>query len=185
MEKVNEANFFKDKIDENYSKFPDVEFYFNAFLHSCYSIPNHLLEDYNKKFGLGIIECLNVNSFKEKAKKLDKTDAVEFISWYSAEVKKLNSTLLGEILRNKRHQSAHRHVVPVLDFATLTWGNFLSKQQIEQIKLANPQLLKTVVPTEEFANVELYDVVDVLRLYIDMVSEASRKFPNELLQGRY
>jgi hypothetical protein len=181
--KIKEAMFFYQKINDNYTVFPDVQYYFNAFLNSCFSIPAHLLEDYNKKYNLGITlnNKLTVKDFKQKAKELNKTDALEFISRYSQKLKTINSTTLGQIISKKRHETTHRQSVEVEDFATLMWSEFTPKDRIEQIKLANPQLPKTVIHTEEMAYVEIADCQHFIDSIIAMVSEAIEKFPNDLL----
>src|SRR3989442_10542068 len=122
-DKVKEAMFFYQKINENYSVFPDVQYFFNAFLNSCFSIPAHLLEEYNKKYDLGITlaDKLTVKDFRQKAKELKKTDALEFISWYEQKLKKVNSDTLGKIISKKRHEATHRQSVEVEDLTKHMW----------------------------------------------------------------
>jgi len=55
-EKIKEAEFFLQKIIENYEKSPLVEYYFHAFLTSTRSISDYLLEDYNKKYNFNITD---------------------------------------------------------------------------------------------------------------------------------
>src|SRR3989344_381277 len=187
VDKIKEAKFFLDKINENYDVFPDVQYYFNAFLNSSYSIPAHLLEDYNKKYVLGIKsdQKLSVKAFEQQAKKLNKTDAIVFILWYKQSITKIKSTTIGKVISNKRHQSTHRESVEVEDFGKIRWGKFLPEDRIKQIQLANTKLPKTVFHTEELAYIEVRDCDSFLISMIDLVLKAIEKFPNELLDVKF
>lgn len=187
LEKVSEASFFYVKINENYTKFPDVQYYFNAFLNSCFSIPAHLLEDYNNKYKLGITfgDKLTIKNFKQKAEDKNNKEALEFISWYSTKLKTINSTTLGKIIMNKRNEATHRQSVKVEDFVTLMWGKNMPRDYIEQIRVANPHLPKTVIHTEEMAYVELTDCQSFIITISNMVGEANEQYPNPLIAVRF
>ena len=69
--KIKEAKFFLQKIKENYEKSPDNQYFFSAFLSATFSIRDHLLEDYNLKYGLEISMnvILTLDRFENEAKK--------------------------------------------------------------------------------------------------------------------
>ena len=69
-------------------------FYFRGTLASLKGVLDHLLEEYNVRFNLGISadEDLNVSAFSNKAKNMNNKDAIKFIREY----KKTKETLLED-----------------------------------------------------------------------------------------
>src|SRR5690349_20954864 len=65
----------------------EFEFYFRATLDSLKGVRDHLLEEYNKKFGLGIGEedNLYVSSFRAAAKSKGDSTAEKFIDLFDKE----------------------------------------------------------------------------------------------------
>lgn len=180
--KIKEAKFFLQKIKENYDKSPDNQYYLSAFLSATFSIRDHLLEDYNLKFGLGIAlnDKLDLKKFEAKARELNKTDAIEFVSWYKQKIEEIKSQLLGEILIEKRHNTIHRQVIHVQNLIELTHGDQMPKSYINQIKLANPHLNKTVFHTEQMAYIELKNCEEMLVIMEKLVLTTLANYPNEL-----
>lgn len=46
--KLNEAKFFLNKLEENYSKYPDFDYYLNAFINSARSVLWIMKKEFNK-----------------------------------------------------------------------------------------------------------------------------------------
>ena len=180
--KIKEAKFFLQKIKENYDESPDNQYYLSAFLSATFSIRDHLLEDYNLKFKLGFTldEKLNLDRFEKRAKKLNKDDALEFISWYKQKIDEIKSQTLGEILVKKRHNTIHRQVVQVVNLLEIMYGDHLPKPHLEQIKLVNPRLNKTVFHTEQMAYIELENCEEMLTIMEKLVLATLANYPNEL-----
>lgn len=87
-----------------------------AFLVKARSVPDVLLEDFNKKFSLGIsLEAeLSPKTFEDKARQLRNTSALDFIQWWKAKMNHIRSDPLGSIFfgwKGKRNISVHRKVV--------------------------------------------------------------------------
>lgn len=70
------------------------------------SIPEHLLEDFNQKFGLGI--PLDNRKFHDEFKKRSAGQSKQFFYWYNDELKKYRYDSKLKILMNKRNIEMHR-----------------------------------------------------------------------------
>ncbi len=71
------------------------------FIKTMHDVFSHLLDEYNNKFGLKI-EKIGLNTFKAKAKKLSKIDAINFLIWYEKEYQKIKSDeVCGHLLEKK------------------------------------------------------------------------------------
>lgn len=182
--KIKEAKFFLHKIKENYEKSPDNQYYFSAFLSATFSIRDHLLEDYNMKYGLGIPmdKILTLNRFEKEAKKQNNEEAIEFIQWYKQKIEQIESDILGKILATKRHSTIHRQVVPVVNLIEIMHSDQLPKSYIEQMKLVNPHLNKTVFHTKEAAYIELKDGEEMLEIMEKIVLETLIKYNNKFAE---
>jgi len=180
--KIKEAKFFLQKIKDNYEKSPDNQYYLSAFLSATFSIRDHLLEDYNLKFDLGIPlnDKLTIKKFEDKARKLNKDNALEFILWYKKKIEEIKSQTMGEVLVEKRHNTVHRQVVHVRNLIELMHGDRLPKSYIDQIKLANPHLNKTVFHTKQMAYIELNNCEEMLAIMEKLVLATLSNYPNEL-----
>lgn len=77
-----EFGISKMKVDTT-----NFEFYFRGTLATLKGILDHLLEDYNDKYGLAIgpDEDLNIAKFKEVASRKGSNDAIKFITVYEQE----------------------------------------------------------------------------------------------------
>lgn len=81
-----------------------------AFLAMSRSIADHLLEEYNVKFGLGIglLEKLTPRTFKEKAENQNNQTALDFIEFYTKVFKKLKENRSFSLLYHIRNVKIHR-----------------------------------------------------------------------------
>ncbi len=106
-EKIKESEFFLQKI-KDYYRTQDVEYYLHAFLCSSRSIPDHLLEDYNQKFGFNIdLEERNFDSkFREKAE--ENSDAKKFLQLYDKKITDIKTDEIGRYMWIKRNIAVHR-----------------------------------------------------------------------------
>ncbi len=111
-EKIGEAERWLDKIKDSEHRKDRTELKDNVstFLNCANSIPDHLLEEYNKKFNLGITlnDKLSPSTFEDAAKKQKNTQATKFISEFKKEKKKIESDPVGKILKKKRNLDTHR-----------------------------------------------------------------------------
>jgi len=82
----------------------------NAFLNTVNSIPDHLLEEYQQKFYLGITfyDELRPRIFEDTAKKQGNRQALGFILAFNQEKAKIESDPIGKILTKKRDLDTHR-----------------------------------------------------------------------------
>lgn len=105
-DKIKEAKYNYKKLSEVNSD-EEFQIVLSNFLNSCYSIPQHLLEEANQKCGYNI-DYVTPKIIKEKAKNEGHTNVVEFIDWYSDYYKKIrNSPDYGFLLERRRH-SVHK-----------------------------------------------------------------------------
>ena len=85
---------------------------FSAFLSEAKSIADHLLQDYNSKFGFEI-QYLTPKTFKEKACDEVNLDALKFISIYNNKLQKLRKNKLANYLFKKRNDYVHKESDPL------------------------------------------------------------------------
>lgn len=109
-DKVDQAERWLDKIKNSYPNQTEVEDNLSAFLSSINSIPDHLLEDYNNKYNLGVslTEDLYKNKFEDKAKSQKNVNAIAFIVWFKQKINIIELDPIGSILTQKRHLDIHR-----------------------------------------------------------------------------
>ena len=102
------------KLDKkNYEEVKEeFEHELNAFLSTIRSVPEHLLDDYNIKYGLNIKdkEWLKKN-FKNRAVRMGDSKAVKFFDWWNAEDNRIRRDPLGNFVLTKRRISIHRRRV--------------------------------------------------------------------------
>lgn len=116
IEKIKESSYNLNNL-KNADKWSEVYFYtFNCFIASARSILDHLLEDYNKKYNLGIdLEVHDLKSaFHKKAK--GKPDAEQFIEWYEDEYKKIIDEPNYRTLIKQRNIILHRQTIKPTKF---------------------------------------------------------------------
>lgn len=111
-EKIDESErwFAKIQNSEHRKNRTELEDNIKAFLNSVNSIPDHLLEEYNKKFNLGIDlkDNLYPRTFEEIATQKGNQAALKFISTFKKEKGKVESDPIGKILLPKRDLDTHR-----------------------------------------------------------------------------
>lgn len=181
-EKINEAKFFLEKIIENYTQSPFLEYYFNAFVTSTRSISDYLLEDYNQKFNLGIPDNERKfhEMFKEKAYQLG-GQAVEFHKWHDRQITKITSNMYGKTFWNKRNFIIHRDGEKLDNISQMIVGNDFPKDKAIAIQKNYDQPLQffptTVIWIEDFGYVDLKEACEhFISLMREMVSEAHRTY---------
>jgi hypothetical protein len=188
--KIDEARFFLQKINDSYKKSPDNKYYLSAFLSSAYSIKDHLLGDYNKKFHLGIKDNLGFQKNFEK-KALEEANGgnitpFAFVLWYNKKNKAIREESLVKVLEKSRNQTIHSESIRVENLLDLMFNEGFPEQYMEQVKLVNPHLDITVFDTGDLmANVNLNECENILTLMEDFVKEALKKFPNELVDVEF
>lgn len=110
--KIGEAERWLAKIknSEHRKERTDLKDNVSTFLNCANSIPDHLLEEYNKKFKLGITlnDKLNPRAFEDEAKNNNNQKALDFISSFKKEKSKVESHHVGKVLTKKRDLDTHR-----------------------------------------------------------------------------
>lgn len=112
--KLRGAIYRLQRMEELYSKDDESFFYeFEDFLVRVRSVPDVLLEDFNKKFSLGISleEKLYPQTFENRACQLGNTKAIDFIQFWKSEMKQIRCDRIGSMLLEKRDFAVHRGVV--------------------------------------------------------------------------
>jgi hypothetical protein len=108
------AAYHLQRMEELYLKNDEHFIYeLEAFLVKVRSILDVLLEDFNKKFCLGISseERLSPDLFEERALRSTNKEAIEFIKWWRHKKDSIRSSKLGSLLFEKRNLSVHRKVI--------------------------------------------------------------------------
>jgi hypothetical protein len=111
-EKLEEAKFFLQKLSPSQSTLQETVYYYSAFLSSARSIFDHLLEEANQKFVLGIPldQRLDGKKFNELTRYSGNIRAREFIQWYDSVFDKINKTEIGKIFKIERDLNTHRRI---------------------------------------------------------------------------
>jgi len=111
-EKISETERWLKRIQNSEHRKDRTELKDNvsAFLNCVNSIPDHLLEEYNKKFQLGITlnDKLYPSIFEKEANIQNNKKALQFISDFKSEKNKVESDSVGKILTKKRDLDTHR-----------------------------------------------------------------------------
>ena len=110
-EKIKEAEYFLNRLPD--LQMDVVRFEVSAFLSASRSVFYHLLDDYAKKFNLGEIKKLHVQSFEARAKKLRNKRALDFIEWYRGVEKSIDENPECGFLSQLRDLSVHRETPKV------------------------------------------------------------------------
>lgn len=116
-QKLQESKFFLEKLRGSLQLLPqdlttrrESNYYLSAFLAAAVSVFDHLLEDYNVKFSLGILltDKLHPDAFRKEATRTSNHAALRFLEWWAKEKKALEQNdPIGKLL-NKRHLNIHR-----------------------------------------------------------------------------
>lgn len=74
------------------------------------SVTDHLLQEYNEKFilGIGLETRMNFEQFKETAKRKLNKEAMAFVAWLQAEVREIHDDEVLGPLSEQRHFIVHR-----------------------------------------------------------------------------
>lgn len=83
----------------------------SAFLSSCRSIPEHMLEEYNQKYSLGISKKNELNSKTFRAKSFGNKNAQSFIDYFDARIEEIKKDKIGNFMWEKRNLNIHRSTV--------------------------------------------------------------------------
>jgi hypothetical protein len=203
--KIAEVERWFKKIEQSYPKEQlELQDNVNAFLNAVNSIPDHLLEDYNVKFGLSI--PLNTTSFRrEFANRVNQSNdqaLLEFYSWFDAKRKFIEKEdKICTILSQKRHLNVHRFTtaptinsvqlhfpMPPMEFPLPPYvkpGSKVYKIHTKRPKIIRRFTVKSDPPISELYFEELHDeevnVEDacqhMLEIMRNLVTEAHEKFP--------
>ena len=167
-EKIGEAERWLTKIrnSEHRKNRIELEDNIKAFLNSVNSIPDHLLEEYNKKFNLGINleNKLYPKSFEKIAKQNGNQDALDFISTFKEEKGKVESDPIGKTLIPKRDLDTHRERQKPNKLVSVVGG---LKDQGKDFSVNYPELSGNIDDSCK----------KLLDLMKNFVAEMRRKFP--------
>ncbi len=88
------------------------------------SAPDHLLEEYNKKYSLGIplTSELYPRTFERKAETLGNKNALIFLDWYKKEMTTLKNDPTCAFLMRQRVISIHRQAIKPVARRTITYS---------------------------------------------------------------
>ena len=108
-DQINDAEYFLHILRDKYSR-DELRPNLTAFLAISRGIMNHLLEEYNVKFGLNVPlkEKLSIRTFEETAKRQNNQPALGFINFYKSEFNSLANTTVGGLMLGKRNIAVHR-----------------------------------------------------------------------------
>jgi len=114
MAKAREAEFYLGKMRKSYTNVEEeFVYYLSAFLAASRSIPDHLLEEYNVKYGLNLplTEKLYADRFESRAKEIHHSDALRFIRFWKERMNALQRDPIGGLIISMRNLNVHRVVV--------------------------------------------------------------------------
>jgi|tagenome__1003787_1003787.scaffolds.fasta_scaffold20951675_3 hypothetical protein len=113
-EQISDAEYFLEALKRSYTR-EELRPNLGAFLTMSRSIADHLLEDYNMKFNLGIDleEKLTYDRFEKGARDRSNQTALDFLKFYKDEFKNLKKDPAFKLLYDKRNIRIHRAGTPV------------------------------------------------------------------------
>jgi len=180
-EKIKEAQFFLQKLKKYEFHMSVNDYYLNAFISSADSIPEYLLEDYQKAylFHISLKERDLKKQFLEKAcKNAVKGDltALKFFQWYKERTKYIESSdQVGKVLSNHRNITIHREPTrPIIQLVTRDKSDSTSPSREPKIIILCLPNMSMVEACKKF-----------LILMENLVSEAHSKFPHELFDVKF
>ena len=108
VETIGKSERYLSKLATAYEKKEQLEVYdiLSTLLVTIRSIPEHLLEDFNQKYNLGI--PLEKRQFYEEFKKRSIGESRKFFEWHSAELKKIRADSKLTVLMDKRLLRNHQ-----------------------------------------------------------------------------
>lgn len=203
--KIAEAERWFKKIEQAYpNERTELQDNVNAFLNAINSIPDHLLEDYNVKFGLAI--PLNTMSFRKefdsKVSKSNNQTLLSFYLWFKIKRKFVEKRdKICAILSHKRHVNIHRFTTgPTINSMRFHFSvpitnpepqlpMYLKSGRVFKINSKKPKIKKTTITlTPDSSSLDIYfqeleevNVRDACKHILDsmknLVSESHQKFP--------
>jgi hypothetical protein len=187
-EKLNEAEFFLDKIKEYHDTLPDRQYYFSAFLYASCSIFDYLLTEYNKKFNLGIQN--NDTRFLPKFENMAKEkggNVLEFYNWHQIQLQLVKVDPIGIIFWDKRNLNTHAEPERPVTMVTLMAQGKMDEKPLkialdefnERRKRESEEPLPTVVmDTDRIGHLDLIKGCnDFFEMMKNIVLETHKKFP--------
>ena len=108
FQKIEEAKYFLDLINENFQDDNKCEYCVSALLSACYSILDHTLEEYRIHFKLKVPSWkLDIVKFNDVARKTNNAAAIGFIRLYCLESFKVVTDPVSSSLLNMRNDNTH------------------------------------------------------------------------------
>jgi hypothetical protein len=134
-EKFREAEFFLNKIISDEINTTEIGHYFSAFLNSTSSIFDHLLEDANQKFFLGVSldENLDARKFRQLSEYSGNIRAKRFIDWYDDIFKEIKKTESAKTFHVERNLNTHRRIQTPQLMARLRPLNYLKGDPLSDV----------------------------------------------------
>ena len=178
----------KDKSGESVNS-EEIHSELESFLTAMRSVPDHLLEDYNKKYSLGIplTTPLYSSNFKGKARTLGNRDALNFIDWYETEMAILKNDAICSFLINQRDISIHRKEIKPFARRSISYGIDVligrpeDFERLEETKSPEENTTKTITLGWFFTDYHRQDILSMCEYYYgklkQFVEEARRMFP--------
>jgi hypothetical protein len=111
--KLKGASYHLERMSELYLKNQEQFTHeFESFLANIRSVPDVMLEDYNRKFelGIGLEDRLTPKTFEKKARQHNCQDALNFLKWWTKKIEDIRSSSLGPLFE-MRNISIHRKQV--------------------------------------------------------------------------
>lgn len=121
QDKIAEAEYFLGLIEQRlknpkqiFAKSKEFDYELNAFINATRSIVDHLLQEYNEKFGLHIAlhERLDRDIFERRGCKQRNMKALDFIDWFNNKFDKIKKDNIFEYMVNARNLNTHRVSIP-------------------------------------------------------------------------
>ncbi len=135
IEKFQEAEFFLGKMKEELSAI-ETRHYYSAFLSAVNSIFDHLLEDANNEYliGVSLEEILNAKKFRTLIHHSGNINAKKFIDWYDDVFKLIRKTESGKIFHVERNRNIHRQIqTPTLHAVMETGDDYHEDHKVRMI----------------------------------------------------
>lgn len=171
----------------------EIRYELEDFLTAIRSVPDHLLEDYNKKYAVGISlhDELHLKNFKREAKRHGNTDAMNFAQWYEKRFATFYREHVCSFLKDKRDVSTHRQeITPVatreISFSVdVLIGKPEDFKNLEEPKSLEVHTTKPITVGWFFTDYREQDLLSMCEDYYDamkqFVEEARKMFPLRVL----
>lgn len=140
--KLQEARYFLDQININFQDSAKCEYCVSAFLHACYDLFGHLLEEYQIEFKLGISvdAFMNENRFLDVASRSGNNNAKGFFELYIRECHMLARNPISASLMAMRNLNTHRDI-ELTPFVTFKDDDISGHEILDRYFLSDLKLL--------------------------------------------